>query len=50
MTRTEIKVAAISTQTGILAADFGSLVPGVRAYFDMVDAHGGVDGRKIVLA
>ncbi len=50
VTRTEIKVAAISTQTGILAADFGSLVPGVRAYFDMVDAHGGVDGRKIVLA
>ena len=50
VTRKEIKVATISTQTGILAADFGSLVPGVKAYFDMVDAHGGVDGRKIVLA
>ncbi|MDA8309477.1 MAG: ABC transporter substrate-binding protein [Actinomycetota bacterium] len=50
VTRTEIKIAAISTLTGILAADFGSLVPGIKAYFDMVDAHGGVDGRKIVLA
>ncbi len=50
VTRKEIKIAAISTLTGILAADFGSLVPGVKAYFDMVDAHGGVDGRKIVLA
>jgi ABC-type branched-subunit amino acid transport system substrate-binding protein len=50
VTRTEIKVAAISTLSGILAADFGSLVPGIKAYFHMVDAHGGVDGRKIVLA
>ena len=50
VTRSEIKVAAISTLSGILAADFGSLVPGIKAYFDMVDAHGGVDGRKIVLA
>ncbi len=50
VTKTEVKVAAISTLSGILAADFGSLVPGVKAYFDMVDAHGGVDGRKIVLA
>jgi ABC-type branched-subunit amino acid transport system substrate-binding protein len=50
VTRHEIKVAAISTLSGILAADFGSLVPGVKAYFSMVDAHGGVDGRKIVLA
>lgn len=50
VTRTEIKVAAISTLTGILAADFGSLVPGIKAYFKMVDTHGGVDGRKIELA
>src|SRR5579875_2056031 len=50
VTRTQIKVAAISTLSGILAADFGSLVPGLRAYFDTVDAHGGVDGRKIVPA
>lgn len=50
VTSSEIKVAAISTLTGVLAADFGSLVPGIKAYFDMVDARGGVDGRQIVLA
>ncbi len=50
VTKTEIKVAAISTLSGILAADFGSLVPGMKAYFHMVDSHGGVDGRKIVLS
>jgi ABC-type branched-subunit amino acid transport system substrate-binding protein len=50
VTASEIKVAAISTLTGVLAADFGSLVPGIRAYFDLVDSHGGVDGRKVVLA
>ncbi len=50
VTRTQIKIAAISTLSGILAADFGSLVPGIRAYFAMVDSHRGVDGRKIVLA
>lgn len=50
VTRKEIKVAAISTLSGVLAADFGSFVPGLKAYFDMVDAHGGVDGRKIELA
>lgn len=50
VTGTQIKIAAISTLSGILAADFGSLVPGIKAYFDMVDAHGGVDGRKIVLS
>lgn len=50
VTHSEIKVAAISTLSGILAADFGSFVPGMKAYFDMVDAHGGVDGRKVELA
>jgi ABC-type branched-subunit amino acid transport system substrate-binding protein len=50
ITPTTIKVAAISTLSGVLAADFGSLVPGMKAYFDMVDAHGGVDGRQIQLA
>ncbi|MGH9098791.1 MAG: ABC transporter substrate-binding protein [Acidimicrobiales bacterium] len=50
VTRTEIKVGAISTLSGILAADFGSLVPGLKAYFSMVDAHGGVNGRKIDLS
>ena len=50
VTSTSIKVAAISTLSGLLAADFGSFVPGVKAYFDMVNARGGVDGRKMDLA
>lgn len=50
VTASQIKVATISTLSGLLAADFGSFVPGVKAYFDMVNAHGGVDGRKMDLA
>ncbi len=30
------------------AAAFGSVGPGAKAYFDYVNAHGGVYGRKIV--
>ena len=46
----EIQVGAISTLTGPIAANFESLVPGVEAYFDYVNAHGGVNGRKLVMA
>jgi ABC-type branched-subunit amino acid transport system substrate-binding protein len=46
----QITVGAIATLSGGIAADFAPIVPGVRAYLDMVNAHGGVDGRKIVLA
>lgn len=45
-----INVGSVSTQTGALAGDFSSMVPGVRAYFQYLDAHGGVNGRKISLA
>jgi branched-chain amino acid transport system substrate-binding protein len=47
---TQITTGAIATLTGPLAADFYALVPGVKAYFDMVNAHGGINGRKLVLA
>lgn len=50
VTSSEIKVAAISTRTGPISADFNGLVPGLQAYFQAVDAKGGVDGRKISLA
>ncbi|MGO9457371.1 MAG: ABC transporter substrate-binding protein, partial [Acidimicrobiales bacterium] len=50
VTSKQINVAAVSTLTGPLSADFAALVPGAEAYFDTVDAHGGVNGRKIVLA
>ncbi len=45
----QINVGAVATLSGDLAADFAPIVPGVRAYFDMINAEGGVDGRKIVL-
>ena len=45
----QISVGAVATLSGGVAADFAPIVPGVRAYLDMVDAHGGVDGRRIVL-
>lgn len=50
VTPTEIDVGAISTLTGPIASNFESLVPGVQAYFDYVNANGGVNGRKLVLA
>jgi ABC-type branched-subunit amino acid transport system substrate-binding protein len=45
----QISVGAVATLSGSLAADFAPIVPGVRAYLDMVNAEGGVYGRKIVL-
>lgn len=50
VTPTAISTGAISTLSGPLAGDFDALVPGVKAYFDMVNAAGGIDGRKLVLS
>jgi branched-chain amino acid transport system substrate-binding protein len=47
---TTINVGAISSLTGSIAADFDAFVPGMQAYFDMVNANGGVNGHKLVLA
>jgi ABC-type branched-subunit amino acid transport system substrate-binding protein len=46
---TQINVGAISSKTGPLAGYFGGLSPGMIAYFNMVNAKGGINGRKIVL-
>lgn len=50
VTATTIRVGVISSLTGAIAADFDGFSPGMQAYFDMIDAKGGVDGRKLVLA
>ncbi|MDA8070305.1 MAG: ABC transporter substrate-binding protein [Actinomycetota bacterium] len=50
VTATTIRVGVISSLTGAIAADFDGFSPGMQAYFDMIDARGGVDGRKLVLA
>ncbi|HEY6473069.1 MAG TPA: ABC transporter substrate-binding protein, partial [Acidimicrobiales bacterium] len=47
VTANSITVGTISTQTGTLASNFGSLIYGERAYFDYINAQGGVNGRKI---
>ena len=47
VTPTSITVGTISTQTGTLASNFSSLIYGERAYYDYINAQGGVNGRKI---
>ena len=49
VTSSTINTGAMSTLTGPIASNFESLVPGIQAYYDYVNAHGGVDGRKIQL-
>ena len=50
VTATAINVGAISTLTGSIASDFNGLSPGIKAYFNMVNAQGGINGRKLILA
>src|SRR5271155_2795607 len=47
VTSNSITVGTISTQTGELAANFSSLIYGEKAYFQYINAQGGVNGRKI---
>jgi branched-chain amino acid transport system substrate-binding protein len=49
ITKTTINTGAMSTLTGPIASNFESLVPGIKAYYDYVNAHGGIYGRKIQL-
>ncbi len=45
----QINIGAISTLSGPLAGLFGGLAPGMIAYFNTLNAKGGINGRKIVL-
>jgi ABC-type branched-subunit amino acid transport system substrate-binding protein len=47
---TEVKVGAIVSESGPLAADFAPYLDGVRAYFDYVNHTGKVFGRSLDLA
>jgi hypothetical protein len=44
---TEIKVGGLGSATGPLAPQYGPIEKGARAYFDMINDAGGVNGRKI---
>jgi ABC-type branched-subunit amino acid transport system substrate-binding protein len=50
VTSKNINLAAIATESGPLAGDFSSMIPGVKAYFSYINAMGGVNGRKFTLA
>jgi len=50
VTAHRIVVGALASATGPLPADFAPVLAGAEAYLDMVNAEGGVDGRKIDLA
>ena len=45
-----IVVGALASLTGPLPADFAPVLAGAEAYLDVVNARGGVDGRRIDLA
>ena len=50
VTDSQITVGSIADISGPLSSDFAPVVNGVEAYFSMVNAAGGVNGRKLVLA
>lgn len=50
VTATRIDVGALVAKSGPLSGGLADVTDGVRAYFDMVNAGGGVAGRKLVLA
>src|SRR5205814_4259861 len=50
ITRTAIRVGGLAALTGPLGNQYAGIFDGVQAYFDMVNAQGGVNGRKLVLA
>jgi ABC-type branched-subunit amino acid transport system substrate-binding protein len=49
VTSKRILVGALASQTGPVSADFAPVITGVQIYFDMVNAAGGIDGRKLDL-
>lgn len=50
VTPTEIRVGGVASVTNPLGGSYGSAFEGVEAYFAMVNASGGIYGRKLVLA
>jgi branched-chain amino acid transport system substrate-binding protein len=47
VTADSVKIGAHFPLTGVAAPGYSEIPTGARAYFDYVNAHGGVDGRKI---
>ena len=49
VTDTEIRVGSITATTNPLGTDLGLLNDGIEAYFDTINAQGGIYGRKLKL-
>jgi ABC-type branched-subunit amino acid transport system substrate-binding protein len=47
ITNTEIKIGSLAAITGPLGNQYAPVADGVESYIDMINAQGGVDGRKI---
>ena len=47
VTTSKVVVGGVASLTGPIPADFAPIFDGVNAYMDMINAEGGVDGRKI---
>ena len=47
VTGSEVVVGGVASLTGPIPADFAPIFDGVDAYLDMINAAGGVGGRKI---
>ncbi len=45
----EIRVAVITTKTNPIGGKYAQYADGLQAYFDMVNAQGGIYGRKLVI-
>jgi branched-chain amino acid transport system substrate-binding protein len=50
VTDSEIRVGGVASVTNPLGGRYGDAFAGVQAYFDMVNAEGGIYGRRLVLA
>jgi branched-chain amino acid transport system substrate-binding protein len=50
VTDTEIRVASLGAVTNAVGADFAQSPKGTQAFFDMVNANGGIYGRKLVIS
>jgi len=50
VTDTEIRVGGVASVKNPLGGRYGDAFAGTQAYFDMVNASGGIYGRKLVLA
>ncbi len=49
VTDTEVKVGTVAVQSGVLSFIGQPYVAGMKAYFDMINEQGGINGRKITL-